>query len=93
MVLLVRWRQVLQGRPFRPFQRQHGLRCPATCNINRVDGIDELILEGGAAMSDGIGFQKTGAMFIPLIGADGNMLFQERARLGGGETNFAPLRA
>ena len=41
-------------------------------------------LTGVAAISNGVGFEKTGHRLIPLIGLNGDAFFDERAGFGGG---------
>lgn len=57
---------------------------PPGGDIDAVNGINELALRGVAAMSDGVGFEKTGDRLIPLIGLNGDAFFDERAGFGGG---------
>jgi len=40
-------------------------------------------------VGNGIGFKKSWDAFIPLVGLDGNMLLDQRARLGGCQTLLA----
>lgn len=44
-------------------------------------------------MGNSIGFEKTGNMFIPLIGLDGDMLLEQRTRFGGGEAALSVERS
>jgi hypothetical protein len=39
-------------------------------------------------MGDGVGFEKTGARFIPLVGFDRDMFSNEGSRFGGGPASF-----
>jgi hypothetical protein len=39
-------------------------------------------------MGDGVGFEETGARFIPLVGFDGDMFSDEGSRFGGGSASF-----
>jgi hypothetical protein len=38
-------------------------------------------------MSDGVGFEETGARFIPLIGFDRDMFSDQGSRFGGGSAS------
>jgi len=44
-------------------------------NVNAVNGISEHCGQRLVAMSDRVGFQETGARFVPLVGFDGDMFF------------------
>ena len=46
---------------------------PASSNIDTVDGIGEHAGEGVTAMGDGVGFEKAGFGFVPLMGFDGDL--------------------
>ena len=46
---------------------------PAGGDIDAVNGIGEHAGEGFAAMGDGVGFEETGAGFVPLVGFDGDL--------------------
>jgi hypothetical protein len=39
-------------------------------------------------MGDGVGFEETGARFIPLVGFDRDMLSDEGSWFGGGSASF-----
>ena len=39
-------------------------------------------------MGDGVGFEETGARFIPLIGFDRDMFLDQGSRFGGGSASF-----
>jgi hypothetical protein len=43
---------------------------PASGNIDAVNGIGEHPGEGVSAMGDGVGFEKAGLGFVPLVGFD-----------------------
>jgi hypothetical protein len=43
---------------------------PSGGNVDTVDGIGEHAGEGVATMGDGVGFEKAGFGFIPLMGLD-----------------------
>ena len=45
------------------------------------DGV--VALERRSAMHDGVGFKEAGTFFIPLIGLDRDVVFEEQARFGG----------
>ncbi len=53
---------------------------PSGGDINGVDGIDEHTRDGFTAMGDGIGFEESRSGFIPLVGLDGYLFFQEASR-------------
>lgn len=57
---------------------------PAGGDIHAVDGIGEHTGYGFSAMGDGIGFEESGAGFVPLVGFNGDMFFQEGAWFCGG---------
>ena len=61
---------------------------PAGGNVHAVDGIGEHTGEGLAAMGDGVGFEETGARFVPLVGFDRDMFSDQGSRFGGGFTSF-----
>ncbi len=42
-------------------------------------------------MGHRIGFEETGARFVPLVGFDGDMLSQEGSGFGGGAASFLVL--
>ncbi len=39
-------------------------------------------------MSDGVGFEKTGVRFIPLVGFDRDMFSDQGSRFGGSSASF-----
>jgi hypothetical protein len=39
-------------------------------------------------MGDGVGFEETGARFVPLVGFDGDMFSDEGSGFGGGSASF-----
>ena len=39
-------------------------------------------------MGDGVGFEKTGARFVPLVGFDRDMFSDQGSRVGGGSASF-----
>jgi len=39
-------------------------------------------------MGDRVGFKKTGARFVPLVGFDGDMFSDQGSRFGGGSASF-----
>jgi hypothetical protein len=39
-------------------------------------------------MGDGVGFEETGARFIPLVGFDRDMFSDQGSRFGGGSASF-----
>ncbi len=47
---------------------------PAGGDIDAVNGIGEHPGEGFTAMGDGVGFEETGAGFVPLVGFNGDLL-------------------
>ena len=44
-------------------------------DIHTVNGVGEHPAQRGATVCDGIGFEKTGAKFVSLVGCDGDVLF------------------
>ena len=73
------------GFSFSPYGSLFG---PAGGDIDEVDSIGEHTGEGIAAVSHGIGFEETGAGFIPLVGLDGDLVSQQGAGFGGGAASF-----
>ena len=71
-----------------PFSPDGSLFGPAGGNVDAVDGIGEHTGEGLAAMGDGVGFEETGARFVPLVGFDGDMFSDEGSGFGGGSASF-----
>lgn len=71
--------------PFPPDGRE---RAPSGGDINEVDRVDERSGHGCAAVGNGVGFQKSGAGLVPLLGLDRDVLAQERAGFGGGQSDF-----
>ncbi len=61
---------------------------PASGDVHAVDGIGDHSGYGFAAMGDGIGFEETGAGFIPLVGFNGDLFAQEGSWLRGGTASF-----
>ncbi len=39
-------------------------------------------------MGDGVGFEETGARFIPLVGFDGDLFSDQGSRFGGRSASF-----
>ncbi len=70
------------------FSPDRSLFRPAGGNVNAVDGIGEHTREGLAAVGDGVGFEETGARFVPLVGFDGDMFSDQGSRFGSGSTSF-----
>jgi hypothetical protein len=71
-----------------PFSPDSSLFRPAGGNVHAVNGIGEHSREGLAAMGDGVGFEETGARFIPLVGFDRDMFSDQGSRLSGGSASF-----
>jgi len=67
------------------------LFAPAGSDIHTVNGVGEHPREGLPAVGHGIGFEKTGTSFVPLVGLDGDMFSQEGCWFGGGSALFAVL--
>ena len=67
------------------------LFAPAGSDIHTVNGVGEHPRQGLSAVGHGIGFEKTGARFIPLVGVDGDMFFQQGSWFGGGSASFSVL--
>lgn len=56
---------------------------PVGGDVDRVGGKGINTVYGGTAMSDGIGFQESRFKFIPLVGFDRDVMFEEKSWLGG----------
>ncbi len=56
-----------------PFSPNGSLFRPAGSNVDTVNGVSEHSGEGLAAMGNGVGFEKAGARFIPLVSFDRDM--------------------
>ncbi len=67
------------------------LFAPAGGDIHTVNGVGEHPRQGLPAVGHGIGFEKTGARFVPLVGVDGDMFSQQGPWFGGGSASFAVL--
>jgi len=61
---------------------------PAGGEVDEVEGVGEGAGEGVAAVGDGVGFEESGAGFVPLVGLDGDLVFEEGAGFGGGSAVF-----
>ena len=59
---------------------------PTSGKVDDIDGVDEHSSGGGTTMGNGIGFQETRLVLIPLIGPDGDMLLKDGSLLGGGQS-------
>jgi hypothetical protein len=64
---------------------------PTGGNVDAVDGIGEHAAEGVATMGDGVGFEKAGFGFIPLMGFDGDLFSEESTRFGRGSAMFSVM--
>jgi len=67
------------------------LFAPAGGDIDTVNGVGEHPGEGLATVGDAVGFEKTGARFVPLVGLDGDMFSQQGSWFGGGSATFSVL--
>ena len=67
------------------------LLCPASGDIDQIDGIDVHSGRGLATMSNRIGFKKAGARFVPLVGFDGDLFSEEGSWLCSGLSPFRVL--
>jgi len=63
---------LIEGIGF-PFAPDGALFGPTGGNVDTVESIGEHTGEGVTAMGDGIGFEKAGFGFVPLIGFDGDL--------------------
>ena len=70
------------------FAPDSSLLCPTGSNINAIEAKNEAASGRIAAMSDGVGLNETGDGFIPLIGFDWDLFFDDRAWFGGSEACF-----
>ena len=57
---------------------------PAGCDINGISGKDVEAIDRGTTMGDGIGFKVSGFGLVPLIGFDGDMMFEQETGFCGG---------
>jgi len=60
------------------FAERGTLFSPVGGNINGIGGHGIKAFDRSAAVSDGIGFKETGAGFIPLVGFDGDVVFEKK---------------
>lgn len=67
------------------------LFCPAGGDIDAIEGKGEHSHHGFAAVGHGIGFEKTGTGFIPLVDLDRDLFSQQCSGLCGGAASFAVL--
>jgi len=70
-----------------PFSPDSSLFRPAGGNVDTVNGIGEHSGQGLAAMGDGVGFEETGARFVPLVGFNGDMFSDQGSGFGGGSAS------
>lgn len=56
---------------------------PTGGNTDGVESVDKMAGQGITAMGGGVGFEETGFGFIPLIGFDGDVVFEEEAGFSG----------
>src|SRR4030042_4435734 len=68
------------------FAPDRSLFCPAGNNIHGIYGVDEITQESLPTMGDGIGLQESWLCFIPLVGLNGDLFFQEGTGFGGGSS-------
>jgi hypothetical protein len=73
------------GLPFAPYGSLFG---PACGDIDGVEGVGEHASEGITAVGNRIGFEETGAGFIPLVGFDGDLVAEESSGFGGRSASF-----
>ncbi len=66
---------------------------PAGGDVRAIEGVGEHAEEGAAAVGDGVGFEETGAGFIPLVGFDGDLVSEEGTGFGGGASSFFVMDA
>ena len=64
------------------FAPDRSLFGPSCCDIDRIDGINEVAGSRSATVGNSVSFKEARSRLIPLVGFDGDMLFQERARFG-----------
>src|SRR5512136_2161374 len=62
------------------FAPDGSLFCPAGGNIDGVYSVEELAQQRLPTMGDGIGLQESWFCFIPLVGLNRDLFFQEGAR-------------
>ena len=55
---------------------------PAGVDVGEGDGPDVLPVDGAATVGHGVGLDEAGAGHIPMLGAQGDLLFEQGARLG-----------
>ena len=72
-----------------PLSPDRSLFAPARSDIHTVNGVGEHPTERLPAVGHSIGFEKTGARFVPLVGVDGDMFSQQSSWFGGGSASFA----
>ena len=75
------------------FSPEGSLFGPTGGNIDDIEGIDEHSGQRITAMGDGIGFDESGTGFIPLIGLDRDLFFEQGTWFGGAASSFLILEA
>lgn len=66
----------LEGTSF-SFTPQCSCFRPCRRDVGGIERIDELTFHGATTVRDGIGFQKSGDLFVPLVGPDGNVFLDQ----------------
>ena len=72
--------------PLVAFTPHGSLFGPTGGKVDDINGVDEHSSDGCTTMGDGISFQETRPVLIPLIGPDGDMLLKDGSWLGGGQS-------
>jgi len=55
---------------------------PGSVDVGEIKGLEEIPVGGVAGVSDQIDLGKTGDSHLPAVGLDGDLMFEQRARLG-----------
>jgi len=75
--------------PRLPFAPESPLFGPTGGNIDRIEGVDELSGHRIAAVGNRVGFQEAGPGLVPLAALDGDLVLEDKPRLGCGQTSAA----